>query len=219
MSHAAVPDGVDPQSAALLRRAYDLADSADGQQLYEEWAATYDTTMLDGLRYASPRLLVAAMVRHLASLDAPILDLGCGTGLVGAELAAHGATAIDGLDLSASMMEVAARRGIYRRLIAADLTRVLPIESATYGAAVCAGTFTSGHVDASCLDEVVRVLVPGGLLACTVHHSVWEPLGFRAGFERLTASGRLREAERREIGFYDNTEHDGLLLVFAAGPG
>jgi predicted TPR repeat methyltransferase len=215
MAHAAVPDDVDPHSASLLRRAYDLTDPADGQQLYEEWAETYDSTMLDGLRYASPRVLVEAAVRHLPDLAVPVLDLGCGTGLVGAELAASGAPTIDGVDLSASMMEVAARRGVYRAFIAADLTRPLPIASGAYGAAVCAGTFTSGHVDASCLDEVVRVLASGGVLACTVHHSVRVVNGFDAAFDRLTTDGRLLELERREIGFYDNTEADGLLLVFA----
>ena len=196
-------------------RAYDLTDPADGQQLYDEWADTYDATMLDGLGYASPRLVVAAAAAHLASLDVPILDLGCGTGLVGAELVARGATAVDGLDLSASMMAVAAARGIYRSLIEADLTQPLPIESAVYGAVVCAGTFTSGHVDASCLDEVVRVLAAGGILACTVHHAVWTPNGFDRTFARLLASSQLRELERREIGFYDNTDRDGLLLTLA----
>ena len=204
MSHAAVPDDVDPESAALLRRAYDLTDPADGQQLYEEWAETYDAT----------RLVVEATVRHLADLAVPVLDLGCGTGLVGAELATRGVTTIDGLDLSASMMQVAARRGVYRSFVEADLTAPLPIAAAAYGAAVCAGTFTSGHVDAACLDEVVRVLAPGGLLACTVHHAVWTVNGFDVAFERLTASGRLREVERRHVGFYDNTDDDGRLLVF-----
>jgi len=215
MAHAAVPDNVDPKSAALLRRAYDLTDPNDGQQLYEEWAETYDATMLDGLRYASPRLLVEAAVRHLPDLGVAVLDLGCGTGLVGAELAARGVTTIDGVDLSATMMEVASRRGVYRAFIEADLTQPLPMGTAVYGAAVCAGTFTSGHVDASCLDEVVRVLAPGGVLACTVHHSVREVNGFDAAFDRLTSAGRLRVLEQREIGFYDNTEADGLLLVFA----
>ena len=214
MAHAAVPDNVDPRSAALLRRAYDLTDPADGQQLYEEWAETYDATMLDGLRYASPRLLVEAAVRHMPDLSVPVLDLGCGTGLVGVELASYGATTIDGVDLSASMMEVAARRGVYRAFIEADLTRPLPIASCAYGAAVCAGTFTSGHVDASCLDEVVRVLATGGVLACTVHHAVWSVNGFDVAFDRLTSIGRLREIERREIGFYDNTDADGLLVLF-----
>jgi predicted TPR repeat methyltransferase len=215
MVHAAVPDNVDPRSAALLRRAYDLTDPADGQQLYEEWAETYDATMLDGLRYASPRLLVEAAVRYLPDLAVPVLDLGCGTGLVGKELAARGATSIDGVDLSATMMEVAARLGVYRSFIEADLTQPLPIESDAYGAAVCAGTFTSGHVDATCLGEVLRVLAPGGVLACTVHHSVREVNGFDVAFDRLTSEGRLRELERSEIGFYDNTAADGLLLVFA----
>ena len=58
MGHAAIPEGVDPKSAELLRRAYALDDTGDGPQLYREWADTYDTTMLGGLGYVSPRLVV-----------------------------------------------------------------------------------------------------------------------------------------------------------------
>src|SRR5215510_11910475 len=108
--HAAIPEGVDPASAALLRRAYDLNDVAEGQQLYREWAESYDATMLDGLGYTAPRLLVELFAEAAPATFGPILDLACGTGLVGAELAQHGFTPIDGVDLSRAMMDVAARR-------------------------------------------------------------------------------------------------------------
>jgi predicted TPR repeat methyltransferase len=171
--------------------------------------------MLDGLGYASPRLLVEAFVMHAGPASvATVLDLGCGTGLVGAELAAHGYRMIDGVDLSPAMLQVAARRGIYRRLIEADLTRSLPLADAQYTAAVCAGTFTSGHVDASCLDEVMRVIETGGVLACTVHHAVWEPLGFAAAFERFTVAGMLDEIEVRNTPYYDGTDDDGRICIY-----
>lgn len=213
-SHAPIPEGVDPDSAALLRRAYELDNVAEGQQLYQEWAGTYDATMLDGLGYISPRLLVEALAAHASPVPEPTLDLGCGTGLVGAELARNGVGVFDGLDLSASMMEVAAARGIYRTFVAADLTVALPIESDTYGSAVSAGTFTSGHVDASCLDEIVRIIRPGGVFACTVHHTVWQPLGFADGFERLVGTGVLQPVVSRHAAFYEATDDDGLLLLF-----
>jgi SAM-dependent methyltransferase len=213
VSHAPIPDGVDPRSAELLRRAYSLDNVSDGQELYREWAETYDTTMLDGLGYVSPRLVVGLAAEMRDRIVGPVLDIGCGTGLLGSELRAEGFTDVDGIDLSPAMLEVAARRGAYRTLLEADLTAVLPMADAAYGGAVCAGTFTSGHVDASCLDEIVRVLAPGAVLVCTVHHAVWHELGFDVGFERLSRSGALTELTRREVGFYDNTSADGFLLA------
>lgn len=214
--HAKIPPGVDEQSAEFLERAYGLDNVADGQRLYVEWADTYDTTMLDGLGYVSPRLVAEALAQQLRSLTQPILDVGCGTGLVGAQLALHGCTVMDGLDLSVAMMAVASQRGIYRKLIEADLRTTLSIDTGAYGAVVCAGTFTSGHVDAGCLDELVRVLAPDGLLVCTVHHAVWEPLGFLAAFERLTTTRALAPIAHSEVGYYANSQCDGHLLVMRA---
>jgi predicted TPR repeat methyltransferase len=212
-SHAAIPEGVDEHSSALLRRAYALATTADGQQLYRDWAATYDATMLEGLGYLTPRLVAEALAQHLKTLEAPVLDIGCGTGLVGAAAAELGFTTVDGLDLSAAMLAVAAQRGVYRCLLEGDLTQPLAIESGDYAAVVCAGTFTSGHVDAACLNELVRILQPGGWLVCTVHHSVWEPLGFAAGFARLVAAGALVPAMEADIGYYAGSANDGRLLA------
>lgn len=211
---AAIPEGVDEQSSVLLRRAYAVATPEDGQQLYQDWAATYDATMLQGLGYLTPHLVAEALAQHLNAMDAPVLDVGCGTGLVGVEAAALGYATVDGLDLSAAMMAVAAQRGVYRHLLEGDLTQPLPMASRVYAAVVCAGTFTSGHVDASCLDELVRILRPGGWLVCTVHHAVWEPLGFAAGFIRLVDAGALAPVMEADIGYYVNSSNDGRLLVY-----
>ena len=121
--HAAIPEGVDEHSSALLRRAYAVATAEDGQQLYQDWAATYDSTMLEGLGYLTPRLVAEALAQHLKTLDAPVIDVGCGTGLVGAAAAALGYGTVDGLDFSVAMMAVAAQRGVYRHLLEGDLTQ------------------------------------------------------------------------------------------------
>jgi predicted TPR repeat methyltransferase len=213
-THAAIPEGVDEHSSALLRRAYAVATAEDGQQLYQDWASTYDATMLEGLGYLTPRLVAEALAQHLNALEAPVLDVGCGTGLVGTEAAALGYATVDGLDLSVAMMTVAAQRGVYRRLLEGDLTQPLSIGSGEYAAVVCAGTFTSGHVDAACLDELVRILQPGGWLVCTVHHAVWEPLGFASGFARLVDAGALAPVVEANVGYYVNSSNDGRLLVY-----
>lgn len=216
MSHEhLVPPGVDPNDAALLQRAYALRDQDEGQVLYTEWAETYDRTMVDGLGYISPQRLVDVFTRHVTWRDGAVLDLGCGTGLVGRDLHGRGFTTLDGLDLSEPMMSEAARSGAYRRFVVGDLNATLPIETGSYAAMVCNGTFTSGHVGAGCLPEVLRLIEPGGFFACAVHNSVWDALGFSAEFADLTGRGVLEELDVIESPYYlSSPGPDGRLCVF-----
>jgi SAM-dependent methyltransferase len=211
-----IPPNVDERDASLLRRAYALSSREEGEALYREWASSYDRTMVDGLGYIAPGLLCDAFAHGVTWRDGPVLDVGCGTGLVGDELVQRGFTTFDGLDLSADMMNEARHRGIYRELIAADLTQPLPIGDCSYRAVVCNGTFTSGHVDASCLDEIVRIIEPGGVLACSVHDSVWIALGFADAFDRLIRDGALATVERVAAPYYASSPGtDGQLCVFS----
>lgn len=210
-----IPAHVSPEAAALLERAYAIDSEASSRALYRDWAETYDATMLEGLRYRSPALVAALLGEHLADRTAQLLDIGCGTGLAGQSLAELGFTAIDGLDLSPEMMQVAARRGVYRHFITADLNRPLDMPDAHYDGATCSGSFTHGHVDARCLDELFRILRPGAPFAFTVKREVWEPLGFKDALARLVASGRIVEAAFRLDRHYDSSEQpDGVFCVY-----
>ena len=55
-----------------------------------------------------------AILRGMPNLT--IVDAGCGTGLIGVELARHGYRTIDGVDLSPAMVERARQRNVYRDL-------------------------------------------------------------------------------------------------------
>jgi predicted TPR repeat methyltransferase len=215
MSHESlIPPGVGTGDAELLRRAYALESKADGEQLYRDWAATYDQTMIDGLGYQVPKRTAEVFAAGVTWRRDKVLDIGCGTGLVGAELVRHGFHFFDGLDLSTEMMAEADQREIYENFIVADLNAPLPLADDSYSGAVCAGTFTSGHVGPGCLDEIFRVLAPGGFLACSIHNSVWHSAGFAPAFERLADTGVAKVLENREHPFYTtSTGVDGRFCL------
>ena len=210
-----IPANVTPEAAALLERAYTIDSDATSRALYRDWAQTYDTTMIDGLRYRSPALVAQLLGEHLADRDAAVLDIGCGTGLAGQVLAGQGFTTIDGLDISPEMMQVAQERGGYRHFLAADLNHPLDMPDAQYGGATCCGTFTHGHVGAGCLDELFRILRPGAPFAFTVKREVWEPMGFKATLARLVADGTIIEVARHLDRHYETAEQpDGVFCVY-----
>ena len=175
----------------MLARARGLTGSEEARALYRDWAAHYDADVFDALKVRGSDRIADLLAAHLPARDAAIIDLGCGTGQVAARLKTHGFTLIDGLDFSPEMLEVARGKGLYRDLIAADLNRPLAIADARYDAAVSAGTFTSGHVGAGALNEVLRIVRPGGVLAAVIADAVWHEGGFDDTLAGLRASGRI----------------------------
>jgi predicted TPR repeat methyltransferase len=107
----------------FVARAYGLDDVDDARALYDEWAESYDNHMVGELGYVAPLLAPQMLLAHLDDRSAPVLDIGCGTGLTSVPLAQAGFHAIDGIDITAAMVERARARGIYRHLVMADLGR------------------------------------------------------------------------------------------------
>jgi len=213
MSHpSTASDALPHKEQELLRRAYGLSSDEESQALYRDWAKTYDKTMLDGLHYQSPRLVAARLADFMPARDSAVLDIGCGTGLVGRELAARGFMVVDGIDISPEMMAVAREQGGYRDLVCADLNARLPLADGAYQGAICCGTFTSGHVRANCLDEIVRVLAAGAPFAFTVKLEVWESFGFKDKLAQLERSGAIAIVALDAGCLYaDSPESDGMF--------
>lgn len=178
-------------SAQLLERAYTLKSPRQALALYHDWASTYDKHLEEGLQYIGPAEIAGLLAEALADRTALVLDVGCGTGLVGEYLVAHGFSAIDGLDFSPQMLAVAAQKALYRELIQANLNGDLDLPDQIYDAAISCGTFTHGHVGAGALDEILRLLKPGGVFACTIHRDIWHEAGFATRISQLSAGGTI----------------------------
>lgn len=84
---------------------------------YGGWAATYEDTVPDELDIA----LLAGLTEVPWREAKRAADLGCGTGRTGQWLRRQGTPSIDGVDLTPEMLAVARSRGVYDRLVEADV--------------------------------------------------------------------------------------------------
>ena len=207
-------DADERKAKAFLQDAYSLATEADTLAFYDRWADEYDAQLERGLHYIAPGELARALARHQAIGDGPILDVGCGTGLTGCCLKDIGFSTVDGLDFSAAMLGKAQDKGVYRNLFEVDLNAVLPFDDGAYGAAISTGTFTLGHVGPEPIDELLRVLAPGGIFACTVHAKIWDRKGFSAKFEALQSAGIIRAVEQHSGCFFQGGDPVAVYGVF-----
>lgn len=171
-----------------LSSAYAATNAAEVARTYDAWADTYDAEMAT-LGYRHPTICLALLARHLRP-GGPVLDAGAGTGLIGEWLKLVGYGPVEGVDLSAGMLAAAARKGVYDRLAEGDLTRRLPFEDGRFAGCVCSGVFTTGHVGAEGLDELLRVLRPGGVLVLTVKDKTWAD-GFAERIDDLDREGSI----------------------------
>jgi ubiquinone/menaquinone biosynthesis C-methylase UbiE len=178
-----------------LDDAYGLQTPEDARALYRDWAESYDDDFAQGMDYQVPRRVAELFAEHARQSDSPILDVGAGTGLIGAQLAKLGLSGVQALDISPEMLAVAMRRGCYARSIEADLTAHLPLPDDAFGGLVSAGTFTHGHVGPDAFDELLRVARAGALFVLAINAAVFDSAGFGAKLARLPITGLTLQDE------------------------
>ncbi|KAM0280531.1 hypothetical protein ACHAQH_003976 [Verticillium albo-atrum] len=179
-----------------IGRSYGAANVDEMKAIYDDWASSYDKELAEAEHdYVAPAVATLHVLKSLnvkrLGEHIEILDAGCGTGLVGVELAKVGAKHIDGVDLSPGMLKVAQKLGVYRALEAVDLSQPLARPNASYDVVVCVGTMTEGHVGPAAIDEFVRVLKKGGYLVATILFSIWENGGYEKRVKELVAAGKV----------------------------
>jgi predicted TPR repeat methyltransferase len=186
----------DGKHSGALGAVYGATRPDEVAALYDDWAETYDGEMA-AAGYRHPTICLALLARHLPRGSTPILDAGAGTGLIGEWLGIMGYGDVEALDISEGMLAVAARKGAYAALHRLALGGPLPFADATYAGIVSAGVFTSGHVGAEGLDELIRILKPGGVLVLTVKNTLWEG-GFATRIAEMEAARLVSRVEETE---------------------
>jgi len=99
-------------------------------------------------------------------LESEVLDVACGTGVVGEQVRQAGYTQVDGLDPSKAYLEGAMDRGIFRRVYCnfVDPVTPTPIPDNSYDALLCCAGFFQGLISPLSFPELIRITKPGGFI-------------------------------------------------------
>lgn len=111
------------------------------EDLFDEHASNFENSLLYELDYNLPRILADILVQQSKSKTlGKVLDLGCGTGLVGNEL--RGACDyLEGVDLSQSMLDLALSKNVYDKLSKYEIIEYLDYKTLEFDYFIAADVF------------------------------------------------------------------------------
>ena len=184
-----------------LDKVYTLGSAEAARSFYDDWAAGYEHELAEN-GYVTPQRCATALAEHAADPTAPLLEIGCGTGLGGLALRAAGFRTIDGFDLSPEMLRRAEEKAIYRALASLDLSEPLDqIPHGTYANAAAIGVLNPSFMPPTVIDEILAVLPQGGCFVFSLNdHSAAD-----GSFE--TRILELTEHNVADLVFKDYGEH------------
>ncbi|MGN6369220.1 MAG: methyltransferase domain-containing protein [Phycisphaerae bacterium] len=193
-------------------------------EYFDAFAPGFDQQLTGLLGYSVPHQLCELLLPRIAGRKLDILDVGCGTGLCGVEIAAAAQT-LTGIDLSPKMLEIARSRGLYHHLFCDEITRFLHGTSAAADLLLAADVLIYFGELRPLFQGFARVLRPGGLVALSVETADAPQFrllpsgrfGHNAEYVRRTAAAyglELLEARAATLRLEAATPVRGELLVF-----
>ena len=181
--------------------------SLDGSEetikdFYANWAQMYDKDT-SSWQYigcdSAYQLLITLPESEFLTIDIldkaiRIMDVGCGTGLMGKLLNQQGYSHIDGCDLSLEMTLQANRLNIYNELTA-DIDINQPINpdwKDAYDCSISVGVFTPGHVEPQALNQMIDMTKPGGLIIVSTRIAYYETTDYQQVSDQLEAENKIK---------------------------
>ena len=182
---------VDAMSGAAPARASDGFVVAE----FDAFAERYDDVLGNWLDYRGPALIAEALAAALGPAPARRLaiDLGCGTGLLAPVLRPL-ARRLEGVDLSARMVERARAKGLYDALAVDEIGHFLAVNPGRWDLAAAGDVFCYFGALDGVLKALSAALAPGGVVAFTVERHPREGFELRPSGRYAHGKGYVRQA-------------------------
>ena len=179
------------------------------ESTYESWAAYYDKEheengwkiLLNDVAYA---------IRAQLPDDAEVLDVGCGTGLLGTELSSFGLKNLSGIDISKTSLDMSRNLNIYKTLQQEELGKAIDFADNSFDALVSSGVFTRKQVPLNAFDELLRILRPDGVLAVVLR--VEDDGYYDDKLKEYASQQIVKEFMRQRLSVLKSCSHDLVIL-------
>ena len=160
------------------------------EELFNGYASHFDKHLLDELSYQTPERLFELWKTYSKDFSiqlGKVLDLGCGTGLSALPFK-NEAASFTGVDLSKSMIEQAAFKGIYDELFVEEIESYIKTQSESFDS--CLMVDVLGYIGdlSSIVSGIYKVLKPEGWLLFSTESSESEAY-------TLQKNGRYKHAQ------------------------
>ncbi len=161
------------------------------RELFDNYSSSYEDSLVNRLQYTLPDTLLHIITASSGKQSfGRLLDLGCGTGLIG-EKFRDSAALLHGVDISPKMIEIARSKELYDVLVTGDVHTVLnDLAHGSYDLLVAADVFTY-------IGDISEILIKAYLLGtreCQLYFSV-EDLAHQTEDTVLQESGRFAHSE------------------------
>ena len=140
------------------------------ENLFDKYAVRFESSLVGDLEYCIPRTLTDIILKQSSNRSlGSVLDLGCGTGLVGDEVKRF-CENLEGIDLSKLMLEQTRLKNVYDKLTHSDIIEYLSNEELNFDYFISTDVF----IYVGNLTEVFRFIKsrnkrPGKLTFSTEH--------------------------------------------------
>ncbi|HIJ79285.1 MAG: tetratricopeptide repeat protein [Desulfobulbaceae bacterium] len=190
--------------AALKGETTDAAPEAYVRDLFDNFSSRFDERLVNDLQYETPVSLKKLFfnVEGSSAAYGRLLDLGCGTGLVG-EIFGDIVNHKTGVDLSPKMIEVAAAKNIYDHFAVASIAEFLEQDTSTYDLIIAADVFVYlGDLESIFPLVLDRLAINGRMLFSTEY--------LESGGYKLQLTGRYAHSDN----YLHNLIHkNGMTIV------
>ncbi|MFT5116413.1 MAG: SAM-dependent methyltransferase [Parasphingorhabdus sp.] len=187
--------------------------SIDPAEHYDDWAARYNDDLLNEYGYTAHKLATLALTRMLQDKSASIIDVGCGTGLVGLELAESGFKTIDGIDISKNMLAEAEKINVYRSLLWQDAEKDSVIDDGAYNAVISAGSFGKGHMGPDALGSLISMAVPNGLVVIFMNAEPFGDEDYASHIRQLEEGNKWVVVRIEDHNYMEALDRPGKLII------